>query len=102
MKLTQETGVRPNGRGSLEVPVSDPDGHVTSLSPSPLKTRRVGRWTVPPIAWSPRSSDLNLVDFFFWGHLKSLVYEMPVATVEDNTTRSVLRFSSHRQHSGFV
>ncbi|GFW66502.1 hypothetical protein TNCV_3310211 [Trichonephila clavipes] len=32
------------------------------------------------------SSDLNSSDFF-WGHLKSLVYETPVATVEDITVR---------------
>ncbi|GFY24318.1 hypothetical protein TNCV_1013671 [Trichonephila clavipes] len=28
-----------------------------------------------PITWPPRSLDLNLMDFFFWGQLKSLVHE---------------------------
>ncbi|GFW44634.1 hypothetical protein TNCV_4481791 [Trichonephila clavipes] len=30
------------------------------------------------------------LDFFFWGHLKSLVYETPVSTVEDLTARNVV------------
>ncbi|GFT42509.1 hypothetical protein TNCV_1787591 [Trichonephila clavipes] len=36
-----------------------------------------------PIAWSPRPLNLNPLGFFFWGHLKSLVHETPVATTED-------------------
>ncbi|GFY09665.1 cytochrome P450 302a1, mitochondrial [Trichonephila clavipes] len=34
------------------------------------------------VAWPPCSPDVNPRDFFF-GHLKSLVYETPVATVDD-------------------
>ncbi|KAJ4451308.1 hypothetical protein ANN_02769 [Periplaneta americana] len=30
-----------------------------------------------PIAWPPRSPDLNPLDFYLWGHLKSLVYSFP-------------------------
>ncbi|GFV30332.1 uncharacterized protein TNCV_98071 [Trichonephila clavipes] len=33
--------------------------------------------------------DLNLLDFFFWGHLESLVYEILVAAVKDLTARIV-------------
>ncbi|GFT29211.1 transposable element Tcb1 transposase [Trichonephila clavipes] len=36
-----------------------------------------------PVAWPSRSPDLIPLDFLFWGHLKSPVYETPVATVED-------------------
>ncbi|GFU87883.1 hypothetical protein TNCV_964391 [Trichonephila clavipes] len=36
-----------------------------------------------PAAWPPRFPDLNPLKF--WCHLKALVYEMPVATVEDLT-----------------
>jgi hypothetical protein len=32
-----------------------------------------------PTAWPPHSPDLNLMDFYVWGHLKSLVYTAPVA-----------------------
>ncbi|GFW67530.1 uncharacterized protein TNCV_3392011 [Trichonephila clavipes] len=33
-----------------------------------------GKWIrrSGPVAWSPRSPDLNLFDFFFWDSLKSL------------------------------
>jgi hypothetical protein len=31
-----------------------------------------------PVAWPPRSPDLNPLDYFLWGHLKSLVYEQEV------------------------
>ncbi|GFX31638.1 uncharacterized protein TNCV_4081621 [Trichonephila clavipes] len=34
--------------------------------------------------------DLNPLDFFFWGHLKSLLYETPVASVEDLAARDVV------------
>lgn len=33
--------------------------------------------------WPPRSPDLNPLDFFFWGHLKQLVYSRPVETEEE-------------------
>ena len=36
-----------------------------------------------PIAWPPCSPDLNPLDFFVWGHLKSLVYS---TAVEDEAT----------------
>ncbi|GBM18857.1 hypothetical protein AVEN_137240-1 [Araneus ventricosus] len=35
-----------------------------------------------PVAWPPRSLDLNPLDFFFWGHTKSLVYETLVDSAE--------------------
>ncbi|KAJ4448490.1 hypothetical protein ANN_10506 [Periplaneta americana] len=35
-----------------------------------------------PIAWPPRSPDLNPLDFYLWGHLKSLVYSYPVPDLE--------------------
>jgi hypothetical protein len=35
-----------------------------------------------PTAWPPRSPDLNPLDFYLWGHLKSLVYATPVDNEE--------------------
>ena len=32
-----------------------------------------------PIAWPPRSPDLTPLDNYLWGHMKSLIYETPVA-----------------------
>lgn len=42
-----------------------------------------------PVPWPPRSPDLNSLDFFFWGHLKALVYQTPVQTEEDLRNRIV-------------
>jgi hypothetical protein len=28
-----------------------------------------------PVAWPPRSPDLNPLDFYIWGHMKPLIYE---------------------------
>lgn len=33
-----------------------------------------------PVRWPARSPDLSCLDFFFWGALKSMVYETPVDT----------------------
>lgn len=36
-----------------------------------------------PVAWPPRSPDLNPLDYFVWGHLKQIVYDTPVNTREE-------------------
>ncbi|GBN88525.1 hypothetical protein AVEN_69918-1 [Araneus ventricosus] len=43
-----------------------------------------------PVAWPPRSPNLNPLDFFFWGHMKSLVYETRVDSAEDLVARIVV------------
>lgn len=40
-----------------------------------------------PVAWPARSPDLNPLDFFLWGHLKTLVYDSPVDTIEELRAR---------------
>ncbi|GFV09067.1 uncharacterized protein TNCV_2951491, partial [Trichonephila clavipes] len=35
-----------------------------------------------PINWPARSHDLSFLDFFPWGHMKSVVYLSPVDSVE--------------------
>src|SRR5207253_682392 len=42
-----------------------------------------GRWIGRggPIAWPPRSPDLTPLDFFLWGHVKSVVYDTPTTTL---------------------
>ncbi|KAJ4446672.1 hypothetical protein ANN_13369 [Periplaneta americana] len=42
-----------------------------------------------PIAWPPRSPDLNPLDFYLWGHLKSLIYSSPVPDLESLRNRIV-------------
>jgi len=31
-----------------------------------------------PVAWPPRSPDLTLLDYYLWGHMKTLMYETKV------------------------
>ncbi|XP_076247807.1 uncharacterized protein LOC143187479 [Calliopsis andreniformis] len=40
-----------------------------------------------PVAWPPRSPDMNPLDFFFWGYLKNEVYRQPVETPEQVIAR---------------
>lgn len=44
-----------------------------------------GRWIGRrgPLEWPPRSPDLNPLDFFLWGHLKSTVYKERPTNLED-------------------
>ncbi|KAJ8941488.1 hypothetical protein NQ318_006174 [Aromia moschata] len=36
-----------------------------------------------PQFWPPRSSDLNPLDFYFWGELKQSVYSRQVLNIDD-------------------
>ncbi|GFX80116.1 uncharacterized protein TNCV_2107621 [Trichonephila clavipes] len=51
---------------------------------SPLNTAYPGRWIERggPVNWPARSPDLSCLDFFLWGHMKSLVYTSPVDSDE--------------------
>jgi hypothetical protein len=40
-----------------------------------------------PVSWLARSPDLTPVDYFLWGHMKSLIYETPVELEEDLVAR---------------
>lgn len=50
-----------------------------------------------PVAWPARSPDLNPLDFFLWGYVKSLVYDTPIVTQEDLLAR-VMAACTHVQH----
>lgn len=53
--------------------------------------RWIGRGVEPPNQpWPPRSPDLNVLDFYFWGHLKPLVYRTPVENIEDLRNRIIV------------
>ncbi|GFU47859.1 uncharacterized protein TNCV_4966741 [Trichonephila clavipes] len=36
-----------------------------------------------PVRWPARSPDLSCLDFYFWGHMKPLVYDTPVDNAEE-------------------
>lgn len=50
-----------------------------------FRNRFIGR--DEPVPWPPRSPDLNPLDFFFWGEMKTLVYDTPVTSAEDLVAR---------------
>lgn len=45
-----------------------------------------------PWRWPPRSPDLSPVDFYLWGHIKSLVYSRPVHNRQELRDRIELSF----------
>lgn len=44
-----------------------------------------GRWigNGGPVAWPPRSPDINVLDFYLWGAMKDLVYATEIRSQED-------------------
>jgi hypothetical protein len=42
-----------------------------------------------PRACPPRWPDLTLMDFFLWGHIKAMIYTLPLHSEEDVTDRIV-------------
>ncbi|EZA46903.1 hypothetical protein X777_01029 [Ooceraea biroi] len=50
--------------------------------------------------WPARSPDLNSVDFFLWGQLKSLVYATPIQNEEDLRNRIIDGYKRIRNTPG--
>lgn len=63
--------------------------HFSSTARDYLDDAYPNRWIGRggPQSWPPRSPDLNPLDYFFWGHLKSLVYTTPIESIEDLRNR---------------
>jgi hypothetical protein len=57
--------------------------HFSIVARRQLDTAFPNRWIGRggPFPWPPRSPDLNPLDYFLWGHLKTVVYETPVENV---------------------
>jgi len=51
-------------------------GHVMDYLNEFFPNRWLGRGG--PVAWPPRSPDLTPLDYYLWGHMKTLVYEIKV------------------------
>ena len=41
------------------------------------------------VTWPTRSADLNQIDFFNWGHMKSFTYQSPVDSSEGLAARII-------------
>lgn len=63
--------------------------HFSLVARQYLDQNYAARWIgrAGPQSWPPRSPDMNPLDFFVWGHLKSLVYKTPIQNVEDLRNR---------------
>lgn len=53
-----------------------------------------------PIPWPARSPELNPLDFWLWGHLKTLVYAVPINDVDTLRERVVNVCDAIRQQPG--
>lgn len=51
-------------------------------------------------SWPPRSPDLNSLDYFLWGHLKSLVYAVPIQTEDELRNRIIVSCQTIRNTAG--
>lgn len=60
--------------------------------------RSIGRGRNAPVSWPPRSPDLNSLDFYFWGHLKSMVYATPVHSRQELQNRILTSANIIRQN----
>ncbi|KYM96625.1 hypothetical protein ALC62_12672 [Cyphomyrmex costatus] len=49
-----------------------------------------------PVAWPPRSPDMNPLDFYLWGHVKSIVYTNAPNNIVDLRHRIIRAFQEIR------
>jgi len=52
------------------------------------------------LAWLPRSTDLNPIDFYLWGHIKNEVYFTPLTNVDELWEHIVATFDAIRNQPG--
>lgn len=76
--------------------------HFSTLSREYLNDAYENRWIgrSGPQLWPPRSPDLNCLDFFLWGHIKSLVYTSPVDSIDNLRNRIFDAFAMVRNTPG--
>lgn len=68
-------------------------GNVRQYLNNMFQNRWIGRGG--PVLWPPRSPDLTCLDYFLWGYVKNLVYELnPPINVESLKTRIRNAFQS--------
>lgn len=53
--------------------------HITEWLTTHFRNQWIGNRG--PVSWPPRSPDLNPLDFYFWGHLKQLVYSEEITSI---------------------
>lgn len=53
--------------------------------------------TYGPVQWPPRSPDITPLDYFLWGHLKTVVYANPPINIEDLKNKIIIACSELTQ-----
>lgn len=78
--------------------------HFSLLAREYLNNHYPNRWIGrgAPVAWPPRSPDCNPLDFFFWGHMKNLVYSTPIHTIAELRDRINHGFDVVRNSPGML
>ncbi|XP_025154562.1 uncharacterized protein LOC112588531 [Harpegnathos saltator] len=70
--------------------------HFSRQVPDALDTRFPERWIGQggPITWPPRSPDLNVLDYFLWGHVKNLIEQRRDGTEQEVREAIVAAFNT--------
>jgi len=74
--------------------------HVTEYLNESFPNRWLGRGG--PVAWPPRSPDLTPLDYYLWGHTKTLVYENKVdsrAALRDRIFAAAQHIRNHADNT---
>lgn len=73
--------------------------HIAEEVRNELETMFGNRWIGRhgPILWPPRSPDLTILDFFFWGWVKNLVYRK-VSNTETEMRVNIISAFNHIRH----
>jgi hypothetical protein len=69
--------------------------HFSHIARQYLNDNFPGKWIgrCGPVAWPSRSPDLNPIDLYLWGHVKSEVYSTPVTNVDELWERTIRRLN---------
>jgi len=72
--------------------------HFSSVARDYLNQNYGQKWIARggPVAWPPRSPDMNPLDFYLWGHVKSIVYKNAPNNIADLRQRIIRRFREIR------
>jgi hypothetical protein len=76
--------------------------HFSRIARQYLNDHFPGKWIGHngPVAWPPRSPDLNPIDFYLWVHVKNEVYSTPITNVDELWDRIVATFDAIRKLPG--
>ncbi|GBM00724.1 hypothetical protein AVEN_150894-1 [Araneus ventricosus] len=63
--------------------------HYTSDLRQHLNVTFGQHWIGGPVHWPARSPDLSCLDFFWWGQIKTMVYETPMIQLKSSLLASL-------------